>query len=85
MTHIHGRQDSDLHDENGQHLKPVYRSPRERMPDHPEHARVLGPVVRGRDVERAHLAYASALARYAEHLAEHHLAHARVTPTENAS
>lgn len=35
----------------------TYVSPPERLPGNPDHARVLGPVVRGRDLERAHRNY----------------------------
>lgn len=71
MTHIHGMRDADLHDEHGNHVEPVYRAPRERVPDNPDHARVLGPVVRGRDLERAEAAHRSAMTRYREHMARH--------------
>ncbi len=73
MTHIHGQQDADLHDENGQHIRPDYQPPRERMPDIAEHAAITGPVVRGRDVERAERQYYSALHRYKRHTEAHAL------------
>jgi hypothetical protein len=71
MTHIHGMQDADLHDKDGGHIRPVYQAPCERMPDSDEIASVTGPVIRGRDVERAEAAYRAALARYENHLAAH--------------
>lgn len=76
MTHIHGQQDADLHDEDGNHIKPVYQAPREHMPDRGEHAVITGPVIRGRDVERAEAEYRSAMARWNKHLD----AHDRETP-----
>lgn len=72
MTHIHGQQDADLHDTDGNHVRPVYKAPAERLPDDPDHARLLGPVVRGSDVERAHAAYDSASRRFRAHLDAHH-------------
>lgn len=71
MTHIHGQQDTDLHDADGNHIRPVYLAPRERMPDRGEHASVMGPVVRGSDVERAHTAYNAACRRFRAHMDAH--------------
>lgn len=71
MSHIEGQQDDDLHDEHGNHVRPEYKAPRERLPDTDGRASVTGPVVRGRDVERAEKAHRSAVTRYADHMAAH--------------
>lgn len=71
MTHIYGQHDNDLHDEDGNHIKPVYQAPREQMPSNPDHSRVTGPVISGHDVERAEADYRSAMVRYNHHLDLH--------------
>lgn len=71
MTHIHGQQDADLHDEHGYHVKPEYQAPAERLPDDEARARILGPVVHGSDIEKAEAAYRRDLTRYNQHLDLH--------------
>lgn len=71
MTHIHGMRDADLHDADGNHLPPAYHTPRERLPRQDEIASVTGPVIWGRDVEKAEARYRADMARYDNHLAAH--------------